>query len=222
MKDFFLEANPNPDRTGCPDEGTLQALAEGRLPTSNPARLHLASCSDCFAEFRGFKGDWEQMRRRRLQILGLALAACLVVASAFVLRNFSQRRLGRRVDAQIASVHTAKVRVDLFDSGTVRGASDAINALNRVSLPAAVVELSVVLPRFSEPGKYEILVSESQSGKGVIAEGSGTAIAGEGKVAFNVTLDLRSAKPGPYFLATLRGSDNGVYYYPVQISPVGK
>ena len=59
MKDFFLEANPNPDRVGCPDEQTIRALAEDRLPPGNPARLHLASCSECFTEYRGFRGDWE-------------------------------------------------------------------------------------------------------------------------------------------------------------------
>ena len=65
MKDFFLEANPNPERIGCPEERTLRALAEGRLPASHPARLHLASCSECFAEFRGFKGECEQTRKGR-------------------------------------------------------------------------------------------------------------------------------------------------------------
>ena len=65
MKDFFLEANPNPERIGCPEERILRALAEDRLPASHPARLHLASCSECFAEFRGFRVDWEQSRKAR-------------------------------------------------------------------------------------------------------------------------------------------------------------
>jgi hypothetical protein len=219
MKDFFLEANPNPDRIDCPDGGTLQALAEGRLPTSHPARLHLASCSDCFAEFRGFKGDWEQRRRRRLLILGIALAACFIVASAFVLRDFLHQRSGSTGDAQISSAHIVKANLDLFNAGTVRGETEGINPLSRVSLPAAVVQLSVVLPRFSEAGAYEVLVCAEKSGAGVIAKGLGSGVASEGKVAVEVSLDLRHAKPGPYFLATLKGSDNGMYYYPVQISP---
>ena len=81
MKDFFLEANPNPERIGCPEERTLRALAEDRLPASHPARLHLASCSECFAEFRGFRGEWEQSRKGRRRIIGWALAASLIVAS---------------------------------------------------------------------------------------------------------------------------------------------
>ena len=53
IREFFLEAFPNPNREGCPDEDTLMALAAGRLPIDNPACLHVASCSECFAEFTG-------------------------------------------------------------------------------------------------------------------------------------------------------------------------
>jgi len=53
LKEFLLEAFPNPDREGCPDEETLIALAENRLPPAHPARLHLGSCSECYAEYRG-------------------------------------------------------------------------------------------------------------------------------------------------------------------------
>ena len=108
--------------------------------------------------------------------------------------------------------------VDLFNAGTVRGEDDDANALKQVSLPAAIVQLSVTLPRFSESGRYEVLVSRDKSGNEVVAKGSGDAVANAGKVIVGVTLDLRAAKPGAYFLATVRGSDNGMYYYPVQIS----
>ena len=37
------------------------------------------------------------------------------------------------------------------------------------------------------------------------------------KVKLSVNLDLRHAAPGTYFLATVRGSDNGTYYYPLKI-----
>jgi hypothetical protein len=53
VREFFLEAFPNPNREGCPDEETLMALAGGRLPIENPVCLHVASCSECFAEFTG-------------------------------------------------------------------------------------------------------------------------------------------------------------------------
>ena len=118
----------------------------------------------------------------------------------------------------MASTEPVNANVDLFNAGTVRGEDDDTNALKQVSLPAAIVHLSVTLPRFSESGHYEVLVSRDKRGDEVVAKGSGDAVANAGKVTVGVTLDLRAAKPGAYFLATVRGSDNGMYYYPVQIS----
>jgi hypothetical protein len=54
IKEFFLEAFPNPERTDCPDEEVLRFLAEGRLPPGHSALLHIASCSECFREYRSF------------------------------------------------------------------------------------------------------------------------------------------------------------------------
>ena len=218
MKDYFLEANPNPDRIGCPEERTLRALAEDRLPASHPARLHLASCSECFAEFRGFRGDWEQSRKRRRRIIGWAVAASLIVASGIGIWEYQHALSGHLAAVQMASTQHVNANVDLFNAGTVRGEDDDANALKQVSLPAAIVNLSVTLPRFSESGHYEVLVSRDKLGNEVVAKGAGEAVADAGKVIVSVTLDLRSAKPGAYFLATVRGSDNGMYYYPVQIS----
>lgn len=64
INNFFLESNPNPDRVGCPDESTIKALAEDRLPVTHPGRLHMARCSECFAEYRGFRLKWMTMPGR--------------------------------------------------------------------------------------------------------------------------------------------------------------
>ena len=37
-------------------------------------------------------------------------------------------------------------------------------------------------------------------------------------MTLNVALDLRAAKTGAYFLATIRGADNGTYYYPLKVN----
>jgi len=54
IKEFFLEAFPNPDRIDCPSEETLLALAEERLLPDDPVRFHVVSCSECYAEYRGY------------------------------------------------------------------------------------------------------------------------------------------------------------------------
>ena len=47
LEEFFLEAFPNPDRIGCPDEDAMQALAENGPAPNDPVLLHIASCSEC-------------------------------------------------------------------------------------------------------------------------------------------------------------------------------
>ena len=146
------------------------------------------------------------------------MAASFIVASGLGIWEYQHSRATQLAVVQTAAPKPVNANVDLFNAGTVRGEDDDANALKQVSLPAAIVRLSVTLPRFSESGHYEVLVSRDKFGNEVVAKGSGDAVATAGKVIVGVTLDLRAAKPGAYFLATVRGSDNGMYYYPVQIS----
>jgi hypothetical protein len=184
MKDFFLEANPNPERIGCPEERTLRALAENRLPASHPARLHLASCSECFAEFRGFRGDWEHSRKARRTIIGWAVAASLIVASSGGVWEYQHERAERNAVVQMAkSSVPVDAEVDLFNAGTLRGGDEGTNELQQVSLPAAIVHLSVTLPRFSETGRYEVLVSRDKAGSEVVAKGLGMEKIATGRCA---------------------------------------
>ncbi len=37
------------------------------------------------------------------------------------------------------------------------------------------------------------------------------------RLLLDVSLDLRGAEAGSYFLATVRESDNGTYYYPLNV-----
>ena len=81
IRDFFLQENPNPERIGCPPGETLRAAAEKRLPVNDPARLHLGRCSECFAEYRGYKLDWESKRASNHRLVGWAVAAVLLIAA---------------------------------------------------------------------------------------------------------------------------------------------
>ncbi len=245
IREYFLEAHPNPERIGCPDEETLKALAEDRLPPEHPARLHLASCSECVAEYLGYRDEWREAQQSKPVVLDekTALAPSLpIAASATKLEGKVRGKLlyaiaasllvlvggtvayrvnheHARQPVEVASSTPQNAAVDLFEATTSRGAGpeDDASPLQQVMLPAAVVRLSVTLPRFSQSGEYRILVSTDRAGTQVVAKGSGVAQDTAGKVNVNVTLDLRSAKPGAYFLATVRGSDNGTYYYPLQV-----
>lgn len=241
MKEFLLETFPNPERKGCPDEKSVQAIAEERAPLTEEIGLHIGSCSECYAEYRNFRQDWDEglketptsgrtvempsaaiapaRARPRLVALGIAASLLVICSSGYVFyKGHHQTESIARSNAARSSVPVS-ARVDLFESGTLRGADDdSLTPLNKVTLPAAIINLTVVLPRFSDEGTYRLNVSTDKQGKNVVASGTGNASqADAGKVNLPVTLDLRNAKAGSYFLATVRGSDNGTYYYPLQI-----
>lgn len=238
IRDYLLDAHPNPERIGCPDEKTLKDLAEDRLPLEDPARIHLASCSECVAEYLGYRNEWKQAQsepvkldkslrptapvpmrpRQRLPRWTVPIAASLLVlAGGAALFRVNSNHSHHSVE--VASNAPLDANVDLFEATTARGAGPEEDAapLQEVTLPAAVVHLHVTLPRFSQSGQYKIMVSTDRAGTDVVAKGTGVAQENANKVTVNVTLDLRSAKPGAYFLATVRGSDNGTYYYPLQV-----
>jgi hypothetical protein len=233
MNEFLLEAFPNPERKGCPDESVLKALAEGRLPSNDPVGLHVGSCSECYAEYRHYRLDWTESSNKisstaaisakpfasRLTWKMYALAASLFVIFGFI-ASYIAHRGTQFASVQIASNEPVNAVVDLFNVPTLRsGDNDAAAApLGKVSLPASIVRLNVTLPRFSQSGAYDVVVSQDRAGRQLIAKGTGAASESNGKVSMTVTLDLRSAKAGAYFLATVRDSDNGTYYYPLTIN----
>lgn len=221
IRQFFLEANPNPKREGCPDEKTLREIAENRLPADHPARLHLASCSPCFAEFRSFKAEADTARSSRLKILAWGLAACLVIAlgvygSRVLLRKQSPQSAESGTQKQSVQLAAVDRTIDLYNHGTPRGGSEP-SPLEAVSLPSSLVHLRLILPRFSDPGSYVVAVSKDRAGTAIAARGSGKTVADGPRLFLDVPLDLRGAPTGSYFLATVRESDYGTYYYPLNV-----
>ena len=245
LKEYLLTAFPNPERKGCPDEETLKALAQRQLALDHPAFVHVTRCSECYAEYLNYRLDWKEFSGESVNIKKRALESgprpvptppaaviarpnlrpwIVAAASAIVLGGglfFKEHHSSAPTGISIASGSQSPIaaNVDLFKAVTVRGGGgDEPTPLEQVSLPSSVVHLTVTLPRFSESGAYEILVARDRAGRDVVARGLGNAVEVDGKVGLVVTLDLRKAAPGIYFLATVRGSDNGTYYYPLRVN----
>lgn len=225
----------------------MKALAEKRLPPTDPALVHVASCSECYEEYLDYHQDWKEaggyianiaeaapqknpvpfpvpsspvVGPARRTVLPWAVAATVAVISGSGLFFMKEHHPPASTNALVTSSSTVPVdaNVDLFQAVTVRGGGeDAPAPLQEVSVPASVVHLAVTLPRFSESGAYGIVVAKDRAGKDIVARGLGNAVEADGKVSVVVTLDLRRTAPGAYFLATVRGSDNGTYYYPLQV-----
>ena len=194
----------------CPDQAFLRDLARRskRIALSDPRVNHAASCPDCMGRLLAFR-NVDRSRRRKLT--AAAFASCLLVAAVFV--SVTEYRVHRKQSA--ANVAVASATVDLFDAGTIRG--EHPGALQSVLLPASVVKVAVILPRFSPAGQYAVAVTQDQNGNGVVAQGGAAATSSGDHVTVSVELNLRKAKAGAYFLATIHEQDQASYYYPLQI-----
>jgi len=153
----------------------------------------------------------EKSTTTRRVALTAAIACCALVVATIVW--ISDRR-SREVQPA-PNVTVVSKTLDLSNAGSYRG--DQPTPLQSVSLPTALVKVTVVLPRYSTPGQYVVAVTRDQSGSHPVARGIGLAVADGSRELVTVTLDLRSATTGPHFLSTTREQDQASYYYPLDI-----
>jgi hypothetical protein len=210
-EELVLQGKIAPPVGPCPDEAFLRALAERsrRIVLSDPRIDHALECPTCMRMLQVIRGQRDK-RLRRLA-LTTAAACCLLVIAAVV---FIARR-GWHVGQPLANLAASSETLDLSNAGAYRGNQPA--QLQSVSLPTALVKVTIVLPRYSTPGKYVVAVTRDQSGNDPVAVGGAPAVGDGSRETVTVTLDLRSAKAGPHFLSTTRERDEASYYYPLDI-----
>lgn len=219
IEEILLHGFPNPERVGCPPAETIQALGERRIGRDDPAWRHIWHCSPCFADFKKIRdkrlaqiedAERRAARNRRISIWAAAAIACAVLIALAVVSS-------RRIQTLRG---TAEVAVDLANAGPFRGqAEDDGRVL--VTLPRKLDELHINLPLFSPQGRYVVAILKSRSESTAIVLGSATTTGSGAKLTLAVTLDLSTAKPGRYYLATRReeqGQEEAAYYYPVLIA----
>jgi hypothetical protein len=178
-----------------------------RIKLSDPRIDHAANCPTCLSRLRVFR---QENRSRKLALV-TAVAVCSVIAAVVIM----VARHGMHRELPSANLAAVSETINLWDAGTIRGTQPG--SLQSVSLPAALVRLTVILPRFSPPGQYAVAVTQDQDGNGVVAQKSVTATTDRDHESVVVELDLRTAKAGAYFLATTHEQDQASYYYPLQI-----
>jgi len=193
----------------CPDDAFLRDLARRamRIELSDPRIDHAANCPTCLSRLKVFR---QENRSRKLALV-TAVAVCSVIAAVVIM----VARHGMHPELPSANLAAVSETINLWDAGTIRGTQPG--SLQSVSLPAALVRLTVILPRFSPPGQYALAVTQDQNGNGVVAQRTAPATANGDHESVSVELDLRSAKAGAYFLATTHEQDQASYYYPLQI-----
>ena len=205
-----LEGNATPAGP-CPDEAFLKELAKKskRIALGDPRVGHAANCPICMRRLLALRRE-HHSRRLRL-VLTAAVASCLLIAALFV----ALTRREPNSKQQTANLAAVPESVDLWNAGTFRG--DQPGPLQAVSLPAALVKVTIILPRYSDPGRYTVAVTRDQGGTDLLAKASATATGNRDREEVSVFLDLRKSQPGSYFLSMTHEQDQASYYYPLQI-----
>jgi hypothetical protein len=194
----------------CPDEASLKIIAKHskKISLSDPRVDHAAKCSVCMKRILELQFEF-QTRRRRLMLIA-TFGCCLIVISFVVMAI--RRANTPQHNSDVAAI---PVTIDLSDAGTNRGNQPI--PFQSVSLPAALVKITIILPRYSGPGRYTVAFAHSQSRNEQLAHGSAIATGAEDRKEIAVGLDLRNFRPGEYFLSTTYELDQASTYYRLQI-----
>lgn len=211
-------ANPNPNRAGCPPGDVLVALARRERPISDPVHEHVVQCSPCYRELRAIQ---QGTTVRSLAILHRriwwAAAAAVVILAAglaawFVFFGMKEPSGPGRVPEAVAA-GPLDVLVDLREH-TVSRSAQGQEEQPPVVLPRHLLNMTILLPVGAEAGAYETrLVKGDRRSQ---ASADGRAEIRDGITTLRVSMDLRSLSAGPHHLA-LRRSDEGWHFYPATV-----
>lgn len=194
----------------CPDESFLEDLSRRSksIALSDPRVDHAATCPICMNQLLALRH--EHHSRRQKLVFATAITVCVIIAAIVTITRYEMENRSLATNsAPIAET------VNLWDTGAFRGQQPG--PLQSVSLPAALVRVKIILPRFSSPGRYVLAVTHDPSGNGVVAEAAATAISIGNQETVVADLDLRRAKTGRYYLSTTHEQDQAAYYYPLEI-----
>jgi hypothetical protein len=214
---------PNPHRIGCLDPATLRTFVEtpGALDLTDLKYLHIVECAECTKDLNELRQAREQRlaqsasrsERRssaRLSWFGwktavfAGTAVVLVAVLALTWRHELDRFGETKVEAAVQKT------VDLSGDGASRGGAEKRVS---ISLPRRLVDLDLVLPFYSPAGRYRISLSKGRNGDELQFRDA-VATANGPRTELRVQLDLRSMRPGQYFLGTVYDGDSEPSYYP--------
>jgi hypothetical protein len=200
----------------CPGEAFLESVARQskQIALSDPRVDHAANCPVCMRRLLELRS--QHLSRRRRLVFTAAVGCCLLIVAAFAMVSWRGSNTPHPSDNMAAIPET----IDLSNAGTLRGLpsnSAEPSPLQSVSLPAALVRVKIILPRFSRPGQYTVAVTRDQTVNDPLAHGNAAANGGGDQEEVFVDLDLRQSRPGAYFLSTTHEQDQASYYYPLQI-----
>lgn len=214
-REYYATAFPNPERVGCPDAGTMQALVRRQVDRATQEQIdaHMMQCSPCFNDYVRLRGARERSARRG-KLVAIAALIALVVGSWMAARYLEERGQVRQPKSVQSNAATYQADLlDLRNKGALRGAEGNGNEAAAV-LPPAPLELSIYLPTGSEPGDYEVQLTQGPGQP--LLKAQGQASLQDHIAVLELKLDLRQLRPGLYLL-WIRQGDSSWSYYPVLV-----
>jgi hypothetical protein len=202
-------AFPNPERKGCPEAATFDALRSRRIAFDDPVWTHIEHCSPCYCEFAEirealYKEEKKSDSRRVLRAGILVIFFVLVGAGLYLWRR------GANEHQTIIAANHREAAVLNFEDGSelrsARGTAPQSSNSGVQHLPRNDLNLTVYLPLGSPAGKYELEIVSATDESVWHAEGQ--ASIKDGLTSVPVAGDLRSVPPGEYRFRFRRPSES--------------
>ena len=209
QRQIRAEASPTPE---CVTEAFLASYARhpDRMSLSDARVKHVIDCDHCLPKLFDLHSQIAARSRSTIGygLTAAACTACLLVG--FLLAQVAPWRAARPKSTAVASLS-----LDLRSHGTYRGSSQEDQP--PFLLPPARVDLTLILPPFSESGLYSISIARDREGHQTVAYARANAVVENQQTRLTVPLDLSAAPPGDYVLSTEHDGDGGAYYYSLRI-----
>jgi hypothetical protein len=180
------------------------------MSLSDTGVKHVIDCDHCLPKMFDLRSQIAARSRSTIRygLIAAACTACLLVG--FLLAQLAPRRASRPKSTAVASLS-----LDLRSHGTYRGSAQEDQT--PLLLPPARVDLTLILPPFSEAGLYSISIARDREGHQSVAYARAIAVVENQQTRLTVPLDLSAAPPGRYVLSTEHDGDGGAYYYPLRV-----
>lgn len=217
----YTRRQPRGARTpDCPDDSFLRAYAAkpGSFSLADPRVQHVTSCDHCLPALLEYRSAAAVRNPASARAAAIAVLCAACVIAGLVIAKYWNRRQSLALNPPAGQQASAVVdrTLDLTNYGTFRGGEEQ-PPKPPLNLPAALLHVNLILPRFSEAGPYTIIVVAGREGTNRIAYATGTASAVGNQTRLTVTLDLRRAEPGNYVLLTELSGQDDWYSYPLRI-----
>lgn len=203
-------ANPNPERIGCPSQDVLVALARRERPASDPAYDHLIKCSPCYRQVRALQQAAGERREvplwRSWRAGAVAAVLVLAVAGGWLFWQRQEPSTPKEVTFRAAPAPAAlSAQWDYRNYSVLRSDANQPEQPPLV-LPRSPERVTIFLPPGFLPGKYDIQLLDSNLRS--VASATGTAEMREHVATIETAIDVSKLSAGAYQVAVRREGES--------------